>query len=189
MCSVVSDSVTPRTVAHQAPLSMEFSRQEYLNGLSFPSPGDLPDPEIQPRSPASQADSLPPVSVTMKGNTVTSQPKLRNLFNKDLWELMTWQKQFNKGCRDRYLLPLSSGNSLLIWKNKLISSVAPSCPTLCDPMDCRTSGLSVHHQLPKFIEGTIISVIRTKIKIHTKYDEEGVTERSESFQRKWDILT
>ena len=52
---------TPRTVAHQAPLSMEFFRQEYLSGLSFPSPGDLPDPGIQPRSPALKADSLPSV--------------------------------------------------------------------------------------------------------------------------------
>ena len=40
-------------------LSMEFSRQEYWNGLPFPSPGDLPDPGIQPGSPALQADSLP----------------------------------------------------------------------------------------------------------------------------------
>ena len=43
---------TPWTVAHQAPLSMEFSRQEYWSGLPFPSPGDLPDPGIEPRSPA-----------------------------------------------------------------------------------------------------------------------------------------
>ena len=43
-CSVVSDSVTPWTVARQAPLSMGFSRQEYWSGLPFPSPGDLPDP-------------------------------------------------------------------------------------------------------------------------------------------------
>ena len=50
---------TPRTVAHQAPLSMEFSRQEYWNALSFPSPGDPLDPGIKPRSPALQADSLP----------------------------------------------------------------------------------------------------------------------------------
>ena len=49
---------TPWTVTHQAPLSMEFSRQEYWNGLPFPSPGDLPDPGIKPRSPALQADSL-----------------------------------------------------------------------------------------------------------------------------------
>ena len=50
---------TPWTVAHQAPLSMEFSRQEYWSGLPVPSPGDVPDPGIKPRSPALQADSLP----------------------------------------------------------------------------------------------------------------------------------
>ena len=42
---------TPWTVAYQAPLSMGFSRQEYWNGLPFPSPGDLPDPGIEPGSP------------------------------------------------------------------------------------------------------------------------------------------
>ena len=51
--------MTPWTVAHQAPLSMEFSRQENWSGLPFPSPGDLPDPGIEPASPALQADSLP----------------------------------------------------------------------------------------------------------------------------------
>ena len=44
--------VTPWTVAHQAPPSMEFSRQDYWSGLPFPSPGDLPDPGIKPGSPA-----------------------------------------------------------------------------------------------------------------------------------------
>ena len=47
------------TVAYQAPPSMGFSRQEYWSGLPFPSPGDLPDPGIEARSPALQADSLP----------------------------------------------------------------------------------------------------------------------------------
>ena len=51
--------MTPWTVACQAPLSMEFSRQEYWNGLPFPSPGDLPSAVIEPGSPALQADSLP----------------------------------------------------------------------------------------------------------------------------------
>ena len=51
---------TPWTVACQAPLSMEFSRQEYWSGLPCPPPGDLPDPGIKPQSPALQADSLPP---------------------------------------------------------------------------------------------------------------------------------
>ena len=54
--------VIPWTVAHQAPLSMGFSRQEYRSGLPFPSPGDLSDPGIEPMSPAAptlQADTLP----------------------------------------------------------------------------------------------------------------------------------
>ena len=63
LCSVQSLShvwlfVTPWTVAHQAPLSMWFSRQEYWSVLSFPSPGDLPNPGIKTESPALQVDSL-----------------------------------------------------------------------------------------------------------------------------------
>ena len=49
----------PMAVAHQAPPSMEFSRQEYWSGLPFPSPGDLPNLGIEPRSPALPADALP----------------------------------------------------------------------------------------------------------------------------------
>ena len=55
--SVVSDSATPWTAAHQVPLSMRSPRQEYWSGQAFPSPGDLPNPEVEPTSPA---DSLPP---------------------------------------------------------------------------------------------------------------------------------
>ena len=58
--SVTSDSAIPWTVAHQAPLSMGFFRQEYWSGLPFPPPGDLPNPGIEPESPMSpalQADS------------------------------------------------------------------------------------------------------------------------------------
>jgi len=51
--------VIPWTIAHQAPLSMEFSRQEYWSGFLFPSPKGFPDPGIEPRSPTLQADSLP----------------------------------------------------------------------------------------------------------------------------------
>ena len=47
--------MTPWTIAHQAPLSMEFSRQEYWSGLPFPIPGDLPDPGIEPTSLVSPA--------------------------------------------------------------------------------------------------------------------------------------
>ena len=49
----------PWTVAHKAPLSMGFSRQEYWSGLPFPSPGHLPDAGIEPGIPPFQADSLP----------------------------------------------------------------------------------------------------------------------------------
>ena len=49
----------PWTLAHQAPRSMGFSRQEYWSGLPFPSPGDLPDPGVEALSPELQADCLP----------------------------------------------------------------------------------------------------------------------------------
>ena len=58
-CSVLANSATPQTVAHQSPLSMEFSRQEYWSGQPYLSPGDLHNPGTKPRSPAFQADSLP----------------------------------------------------------------------------------------------------------------------------------
>ena len=50
---------TPWSVAYQAPLSMGFPRQEYWSGLPFPSPGDLADPGIKPRSPALWTDAFP----------------------------------------------------------------------------------------------------------------------------------
>ena len=58
-CSVVSNSAIPWIVAYLAPVPMEFPRQEYWSGVPPPSPGDLPDPGIEPRSPALQADILP----------------------------------------------------------------------------------------------------------------------------------
>ena len=56
--SVASNCLQPHRLVHLAPLSMGFSKQGYWSGLPFPSPGDLPDPGIKPRSPALQADSL-----------------------------------------------------------------------------------------------------------------------------------
>ena len=69
--SVVSNQLfaTSWTVAQQVPLSLEFSRQEYWSGLQFPSPRDLPNPEIKPWSPSLQAGSLP------------SEPPGKPLFN------------------------------------------------------------------------------------------------------------
>ena len=59
------------TVAYQAPLSIGFSRQEYWSGLPFHSPGDLPDPGVEPGSPALQADAL------------TSEPPRKPMTNLD----------------------------------------------------------------------------------------------------------
>ena len=72
------------TVARQAALFMEFSRQKYWSGLSFPSPEDLPDPGIKPASPALQADSLPlshprSPSVSTDGTNILLVSKLRDL--------------------------------------------------------------------------------------------------------------
>ena len=66
---------TPWTIAHQAPPSMGLSRQEYWSGLPFPSPGDLPDPGIEPRSPALQADAL------------TSEPPGKQVLGKNATEV------------------------------------------------------------------------------------------------------
>ena len=82
----------PWTVAHQAPLSMGFSRQEYWSGLLCPSPGDLPNPGIKPQAHALQADSLP------------SKPR-GNLNKNDnqgswyIWGKQTWKENIkqNKG--------------------------------------------------------------------------------------------
>ena len=93
--------VTSQAVVRQASLSMGFSRQEYWSGLPFPSPGELPNPGIKPRSPALQADSLP--------TELQGKPHRKLQF----------------------------------------SSVAQSCPTLCDPMNCSTPGHALHHHLPE----------------------------------------
>ena len=61
MCLIAQSCLTfcgPMDYSDQAPLSMGFSRQEYWSGLPFPSPGDLADPGIEPRSPALQTDAL-----------------------------------------------------------------------------------------------------------------------------------
>ena len=79
--------VTPWTVAYQALLSMGFSRQEYWSGLPFLSPGDLPNPGIEPRSPALQKDTLPseprgkPKVLPWRAET-----KRKKEFNLEIWE-------------------------------------------------------------------------------------------------------
>ena len=71
--SVLSDSVTPWTVAHQTPPTMGFSRQEYWSGLPFPSPGDRPDPEIKSGRffHAALAQAAHVISAGSRGHPVT----------------------------------------------------------------------------------------------------------------------
>ena len=66
------------TVAHQAPPSMGFSRQEYWSGVPFPSPGDLHNPGIKPRSPTSQADTLTSAPPGKPLNTVSQKTSYRD---------------------------------------------------------------------------------------------------------------
>ena len=78
----------PWTVAYQAPQSMEFSRQEYWSGLPFPSPGALPDPGIEPRSPTLQTDSLPsepPGKPTSKNLAKATELRLSSKVGEDLF--------------------------------------------------------------------------------------------------------
>ena len=79
-CSVVSDSVTPWTVAHQAPPSVGFSRQEYLSGLPCPSPGDLPIPGNEPGSSMLQTDTLPSEPLRWYGQLILGRPDLPSGF-------------------------------------------------------------------------------------------------------------
>ena len=94
---------TPWTIAHQAPLSMGFSRQEYWSGVPFPSPGDLPNPGIEPRSPALQADAL------------TSEPpgKKRQCFMKR-YERTAIRKPWK---RNEYLEYISKRKKNVFWNN------------------------------------------------------------------------
>ena len=74
--SYVQLFVTPWTAAHQAPLSIGFSRPEYWSGLPCSPPGDLPNPGIEPRSPTLQADSLPSEPPGKPKNTVVDSLSL-----------------------------------------------------------------------------------------------------------------
>ena len=90
--SAVSDSLwTPWTVAHQAPPSMGFSRQEYLSGLPFPSPGDLLDPGIKPTSPTLWAEHL-----TSEPPGQTQLKLVRSSKTWEIWEIVIVKKYLKR---------------------------------------------------------------------------------------------
>ena len=81
--------MTPWTVAHQAPLSMGFSRQKYWSGLPFHFPGNLPNPGIKPGSPACQVDSLPSELVFLS-SLFKDRPCCVEVFQEGPFTLDTW---------------------------------------------------------------------------------------------------
>ena len=133
------------TVAHQAPLSMRFSRQEYWSGLPFPPPGDLPDPGtelVSPTSPALQADSLLLshcccccccccLVASVVSDSVRPQRRQPTRLPRP-WD--SPGKNTGVGCH--FLLQC--------MKVKSEREVAQLSPTLSDPMDCSLPGSSVH---------------------------------------------
>ena len=121
---------TPWTAAYHAPPSMGFSRQEYWSGLPFPSPGDLPDPGIEPRSPTLQADTL------------TSEPPGKPLcylpFSDSVQSLsVVWLFVTQRNAALQASLSITNSRSL--FKLMLIESMMPSnhlilcCPILLLP--------------------------------------------------------
>ena len=143
-CSVMSDSANPWTVVYQAPLSMEFSRQEYWSGLPFPSSG------IKPRSPAWQADSLlsePPGKGLLKYTLLTLLILFLYLANKKhflsslvkLKDLLRWlsiffhcfslfidliQSDLNLIISGSYFYFLTLVTFILIWVIPLLSTTS-----------------------------------------------------------------
>ena len=81
--------------AHQAPLSLEFSRQEYWSGLPLPSPRDFPDPGVEPRSPAVQADSVPHSETPGKGS---DWPSRSYVYYWTCDELLWWAQSKLRAC-------------------------------------------------------------------------------------------
>ena len=129
---------------------MEFSRPEYWSGSPSPFPGDLPNTGIEPRSSTLQADSLLAEPQGKPKNTgVGSLSLLQQIFPTQEW---------NQGllhCRwVLYQLSYQGNpyNCFTVCFSFLVQFIRSSCPTLCDPMNCRTPGLPVHHQLPEFTQ-------------------------------------
>ena len=138
----MSNSLQPHGLylAHQAPLSMRFPRQEYWSGLPFPSPGHLPNPGIKPGTQASS---------TLAGGFFTISATW-----KTLWLLIS----IHLTLLHPYLTSsLTPSRPPVHWPFLLSMSHFPSsshsinqlCPTLCDPMDCSMAGFSVLHCLTK----------------------------------------
>ena len=118
---------TPWTVAYQAPPCMGFFGQECWSGLPFPSPGDLPDPGIEPGSPTLQAEALP------------SEPPGKRSRSLSIHQPLLPKPWYVLGLEDAVMvldLQVPTGYMHAKWLQ--------SCPILWDPMDWSPPGSSVH---------------------------------------------
>ena len=127
---------TPWTVACQTPPSMGFSRQEYCSGLPFPSPRDLPDPGIEPRSPTLQADFLPTEPQGKPGWLGKSPKFLRTEnYNQSSVQLLSHVQLFATPWTPACQASLSIANSQNLPKLMSTESVMPSnYLILCRPL-------------------------------------------------------
>ena len=129
----------PWTVTYQAPLSMGFSRQEYWSGLSFPSPGDLPDPGIEPGSPTLQADSLP----TDPPGHGTSFIYTKYLFSGKSWKVM----------------PLTSRMKQRLWLLlPLLINIALECKPAQSNQQSKYKGRKENNKLSLFVDDIIFHI-------------------------------
>ena len=130
-CSVVCDAATPWTIAHQAPLSKEFSRQEYWSGLPFPPSGNLPDPRIEPASPALAGGFF----------TIESPGKTLQIHRRAMIITYHYTKEvaFQLSCQFFFLnwwwslVTFCSISQDLFCHRWMWVIVAQLCPTLCNP--------------------------------------------------------
>ena len=120
--------MTPWTVAHQAPMFMEFSRQAYWSGLPFPSPGDFSYPGVKPGSVTLQADSL----LIHQGCPLSWISP--NIFGPS--DFLSWKFEMREWKHLRKKNDYYAVHSCCL--------VTKPCPTLWDPVGCNLAGYSVH---------------------------------------------
>ena len=140
---------TPWTVAYQAPQSMGFSRQEYWNGLPFPSPGDLSNPGIKPGSPALQADALPsepPGKTSVQFSSVQSLSHVR-LFETPLIAAHQASLSITNSWSLLKLIPIKSvmpSNHLILCRPLLL------LPPIPPSIRVFSNGSTLHMRWPKY---------------------------------------
>ena len=132
---------TPWTAAHQAPLSMEFSKQEYQSVLPFPPPGDLPNPETEP---------VPPASPALAGRFFTTAPRGRpgGADTHRQKSFPPWNALFTSGFRCRLQWEPRGGRGTLRIPASVFRPTFPWFQDACKSHTCSLICSPGHRQLP-----------------------------------------